>query len=175
MKGQTLLLILFLITISVVGFSYWLVTAPLEVDKGITVKLPPWSDEPPSAMKLNSRNVYSVIVNANDELLVRGEPMDISNLKENTKIFIANPNGLENMSESPDKALISLKNDRGTSYEVYIKVYNELKAAYKELWEEEAQKRFNQSYEELNIPQKKEIRASIPLVISEAEPTDFEE
>ena len=36
-------------------------------------------------------------------------------------------------SDNPDKAIISLKNDRETDYKVYISVQNELVAAYNEL------------------------------------------
>jgi len=111
---------------------FFLVTTTIAVDKGVLVKLPPWSNEPPPEMKLNSRNVYSVLVNANNDLLVRGEPKKLDDLREDTKIFIMNPQKLDNMAEIPTKAIISLKNDRGTSYETYLEVYNELKAAYNE-------------------------------------------
>jgi biopolymer transport protein ExbD len=154
---------------------FFLVTTTIAVDKGVLVKLPPWSNEPPPEMKLNTRNVYSVLVNANNELLVRGEPKDIKNLREDTKTFIMNPRKLEDMAEKPTKAIISLKNDRGTKYKTYLEVYNELKAAYNELREEEAQKRHNKSYEFITRDQQKEIRNAIPLVISEAEPTNFGE
>jgi biopolymer transport protein ExbD len=154
---------------------FFLVTTTIAEDKGVLVKLPPWSDEPPPEMKLNSRNVYSVLVNAQNQLLVRGEPMKIEELKENTKIFILNPQKLENMSESPTKALISIKNDRGTKYQTYLEVYNELKAAYNELWEESAMAKFGKNLEELTNAQQREIRDAIPLVISEAEPTKFGE
>ena len=154
---------------------FFLVTTTIAVDKGVLVKLPPWSNEPPPEMKLNTRNVYSVLVNANNELLVRGEPKDIKNLREDTKIFIMNPRKLEDMAEKPTKAIISLKNDRGTKYETYLEVYNELKAAYNELREEESQKKHNKSYEFITRDQQKEIRNEIPLVISEAEPTNFGE
>ena len=154
---------------------FFLVTTTIDVDKGITVKLPPWSDEPPPEMKLNERNVYSVLVNANDELLVRGQLMRAADLRENTKNFIANPKNMPNMAETPKKAIISLKNDRGTSYEAYIKVYNELKAAYRELWDDAADAQYGRTYEELELAEKKALRAEIPLVISEAEPTSFGE
>jgi biopolymer transport protein ExbD len=154
---------------------FFLVTTTIAVDKGVLVKLPPWSNEPPPEMKLNSRNVYSVLVNANNDLLVRGEPKDIENLREDTKEFIMNPKKLENMAEKPTKAIISLKNDRGTKYSTYLEVYNELKAAYNELREEESNKRFNKSFEFITRDQQKEIRGDIPLVISEAEPTNFGE
>jgi len=152
---------------------FFLVTTTIEVDKGVLVKLPPWSDEPPEEMKLNTRNVYSVLVNADNKLLVRGEPQSIKTLKDNAKVFIMNPQRLDNMAESPNKAIISLKNDRGTNYKTYLEVYNELKAAYNELRNEEAQKQHGKSYIYLSKDLQKAIRAKIPLVISEAEPTNF--
>ena len=154
---------------------FFLVTTTIDVDKGVLVKLPPWSNEPPPELKLNTRNVYSVLVNANNELLVRGEPKSVKRLREDTKIFIMNPQRLENMAENPKKAIISLKNDRGTSYKTYLEVYNELKAAYNELREEAAMKRHGKSFEFLSRDEQRAIRSDIPLVISEAEPTNFGE
>lgn len=154
---------------------FFLVTTTIAEDKGVLVKLPPWSNEPPPELKLNQRNVYSVLVNANNQLLVRGELTDIENLRENAKEFIMNPNKRSDMAEKPTKAIISLKNDRGTKYTTYLEVWNELKGAYNELREVESQNRFNKSYEFIDREQKKAINADIPLVISEAEPTNFGE
>ncbi|MEO1435009.1 MAG: biopolymer transporter ExbD [Bacteroidota bacterium] len=154
---------------------FFLVTTTIDVDSGITVKLPPWSEEPPETQKLKTRNVFSVLVNAQDELLVRGELERLADLKEKAKEFISNPTKRGDLAEDPKKAIISLKNDRGTSYGAYLTVYNELKAAYNEIYEEESQKRFGGPYDDLPNDKKKEIRADIPLVISEAEPTDFGE
>jgi biopolymer transport protein ExbD len=154
---------------------FFLVTTTIAEDKGVLVKLPQWSEEPPPEMKLNTRNVYSVLVNAQNQLLVRGEIMDIKDLKNNTKIFIANPQKMENMAEAPTKAIISIKNDRGTKYQTYLEVYNELKAAYNELWEESAMVKFGKNLDELTNAQQREIRDAIPLVLSEAEPTKFGE
>lgn len=154
---------------------FFLVTTTIAEDKGVLVKLPQWSDEPPPHIKLNTRNVYSVLVNAQNQLLVRGEVMDIKNLKNNAKIFIANPQKVENMAESPKNAIISIKNDRGTKYQTYLEVYNELKSAYNELWEEAAMAKFGKNLDLLSNAQQQEIRNEIPLVLSEAEPTKFGE
>lgn len=154
---------------------FFLVTTTIAEDKGVLVKLPPWSNEPPDPLKLKTRNVYSVLVNADNQLLVRGEPVNIDDLRNDTKQFIMNPQRLENMAESPTKAIISLKNDRGTEYATYLKVYNELKAAYNELRDEEAERKHGKKFEFLSSDQRKEIRNKIPLVISEAEPTNFGE
>lgn len=153
---------------------FFLVTTTIVEDKGILVKLPPWSDEEPDITKLKVRNVYSVLVNAQDQLLVRGEPMTVKNLRENAKEFIMNPANRPDLAESPKNAIISLKNDRGTSYEVYLSVYNELKGAYAELWDELSNKRYGEPYsDDMPFAQRKAIRAEIPFVISEAEPTTF--
>ncbi len=155
---------------------FFLVTTTIDVDKGITVKLPPWSEDEPDITKLNKRNVYSVLVNAQNQLLVRGELAEIDDLRENAKEFIVNPQRREDLAEKPTKAIISLKNDRGTSYETYLEVYNELKAAYNELWEAESQRLYGVPYsDELPLAYRKEIKGKIPFVLSEAEPTNFGE
>jgi len=154
---------------------FFLVTTTIAEDKGILTKLPPWSDEPPEVTKLNSRNVYSILVNASNQLLVRGEQMDIDKLRENTKTFITNPRKEEDKAENPRKAIVSLKNDRGTNYETYLEVYNELQAAYRELRDEYSQRKFGKPYAKLDKARRTEVRSAIPLVLSEAEPTNFGE
>lgn len=155
---------------------FFLVTTTIVEDKGITVKLPPWSEEEPDIQKLKERNVYSVLVNANNELLVRGEPMRISELRNNAKEFIANPSNRPDLSEKPTMAIISLKNDRGTEYNTYLQVYNELKGAYNELWDELSRRKFGVPYsDDLPLAQRKAIKDEIPMVLSEAEPTNFGE
>jgi biopolymer transport protein ExbD len=155
---------------------FFLVTTTIVEDKGITVKLPPWSEEEPDITRLKERNVYAVLVNAQNQLLVRGQPMRVQELKENAKEFIANPNRREDLAERPTRAIISLKNDRGTNYKTYLEVYNELKAAYNELWDELCQRKYGIPYsEELPTAYRKAIKSEIPFVLSEAEPTNFGE
>jgi len=104
---------------------------------------------------------------------VRGEVIPISILKDRTIEFILNPKQRTDMPRNPRVAVVSLQNDRETSYETYISVYNELKAAYNDIRQEEALKRHGKAYDNLNKEAQKAIRKDIPLVISEAEPTDF--
>jgi len=154
---------------------FFLVTTTMAEDKGILVKLPPWSDQEPDITRLKERNVFSVLVNASNQLLVRGEQTEIGNLRERTKEFISNPSRRDDLSENPKKAIISLKNDRGTSYETYLSVYNELQAAYAELREDEAFKRYGKGYVNCSTTERRAIRNDIPLILSEAEPTSFGE
>ncbi len=151
---------------------FFLLVTTMNIDKGILVKLPPWPDSPEQIIdvKVEDRNVLTVLVNAKNELLVEGERTDVRQLKDIAKEFIANPHGRKDLAESPQKAVISLKTDRGTNYQTYITVYNELRRAYNELRDEAARERFGKPFAELTPEQQKEIRKMYPIRISEAEP-----
>ena len=146
----------------------------LTVDKGLSVKLPPLSDEEQDISKLLPRNILQVEVDAKNQILIRGDLISLEELKPIAKAFIANPDQDPQYAQSPKHAVISLRNERGTTYKVYLEVYDALKTAYDELREEASQQQFGKSYEVLSDAEKKEIREQIPLVISEAEPMEFE-
>lgn len=154
---------------------FFLVTTTIAEDKGVLVGLPIWSEEEPPSLQMKKRNILPILVNADNQLLVRGELANVKELKERTKKFIINPTRDEEMAERPNKAIVSIQNDRGTKYKTYITVYNEVKAAYRELWDEAANKKHGKNFEFLNNDQQKSIKTEIPLVISEADPTEFGE
>jgi len=150
---------------------FFLVTTTMDQDTGISRKLPPIPEEeqekPP---EIKAKNIYVVLINSKNQLLVEGEWTEISQLKDGAKKFISN-NGVDpNSSDSPEKAIISLQNDRGTEYVTYIRVQNELAAAYNELRNDAALTKFGELYSNLNKKNKKEIRKMYPQKISEAEP-----
>jgi biopolymer transport protein ExbD len=155
---------------------FFLVTTTIQTDSGLRVLLPPSVEVPPPPEKKNKRNVFAVQINGSNQLLVRGRPVALSDIREirtQLKTFIMNNGKDPNASDSPKLAVVSLLNDNGTSYEAYVGVYNQLKAAYSELWEESAQRKYGRSYEDLDRKERKTIRDEIPLVISEAEPTSL--
>jgi biopolymer transport protein ExbD len=155
---------------------FFLVTTTIQTDSGLRVLLPPYVEVPPPPEKKNKRNVFAVQINGSNQLLVRGRPVPLSNIKEiraQLKTFIMNRGKDPNASDSPKLAVVSLLNDNGTSYEAYVGVYDQLKAAYNELWEESAQRDYGRSYKDLDRKERKAIRSEIPLVISEAEPTSL--
>lgn len=167
---------------------FFLVTTTMDSDLGMMRKLPPMIpvDQPPPP-PIKDRNVFVVLANANDQLLVEGELMDISELKDAAKEFIENPLNKETLPERKDpinvdyfgsvrvsKQVISLQNDKGTSYDLYIQVQNELARAYNELRNELAMEKFGKTYEALaeagDKKRTKAIKKIYPQRISEAEP-----
>jgi len=164
---------------------FFLVTTTMDVDSGLERRLPQWVDPEQlqdDDQQIKERNVFVVLVNRNNELLVEGEYADIENLRERTKEFMANPNNAENLPEKePEqipyfgevmvtKGVISLRNDLDTKYGTYIAVQNELVAAINELREELARQKFGKSYDDLDDDQQDAIRDIYPSRISEAEP-----
>jgi len=170
--------------ISFLLISFFLLTSSINTDLGISRKLPPPLDPNVKPPEIKQRNIFTVLLNSNDRLLVEGKPGDISTLKDQTKEFLTNPGNHPELPEMemksipnlgdvflPKSAIISLKNDRGTSYEMYLKVQNELTAAINELRDELCKQKFGIKMAELkNEDQINAIKAAIPVSISEAEP-----
>lgn len=155
---------------------FFLVTTTMDVDKGLLTLLPPYDNAVDEiTVDINQRNILEVLVNSKDQLLVEGESIHIRDLKEASKLHVNNYGKNPNFSDSPDKAVISLKNDRGTSYEIYVQVHNEIRAAYNELRNEYSERKFGLKYKELSDELQKEVRQEYPLRLSEAEPQDFGE
>lgn len=151
---------------------FFLVTTTILVDSGIAVRLPPWVEDQ-VIQNIPDRNVFTVQINTQNELFVENQEIQPEQLRQITKDFITNPTNSSNRPSSPTKAVISLMHDRGTSYNTYLSVYNELTAAYHELWENAAQYRYGRAYDDLSKSKQKAVRQEIPLVISEAEPVEY--
>ncbi|MBR5695452.1 MAG: biopolymer transporter ExbD [Paludibacteraceae bacterium] len=175
--------------ISFLLLIFFLVTTSMATDKGLFRTLPPPVEkkEKNEEVEVNKRNIMLVLVNSSDKLMVNGEVMDVSKLKEKAKEFIANPANKENLPEKEvvdipllgrssitSKHVISLQNDRGTSYQAYIAVQNELVAAYNELRNELSVKKFSgRKYAELTEEEQDAVKTFYPLKISEAEPKNY--
>ncbi|MCF8247177.1 MAG: biopolymer transporter ExbD [Saprospiraceae bacterium] len=150
---------------------FFLVTTVIETEKGIGVKLPPWENIPPPP--INSRNIFSVKINYANQLLIEDELFPVEKLRQRTKEFIMNPTKRLDLASIPNAAVVSLQNDRSTNYLTYVSVYNELKGAYNDLWNEEALRLHQQPFSKLSRSKQQSIRQRIPLVISEIDLVDF--
>ncbi|MBW6499474.1 MAG: biopolymer transporter ExbD [Bacteroidales bacterium] len=166
---------------------FFLVTTTMDVDSGILRVLPPPIDpNAPPPPPVRERNVFVVLIDYQDRILVEGQLGNINTLREQTKEFLLNrtndPNlpekrmvEIENLGETEvSRGIISLQNDRGTSYEMYIAVQNELAAAINELRNDLSREKFGKRFDELTDEDLiKAIREAVPMAISEAEPKDI--
>lgn len=167
---------------------FFLVTTTMAVNKGLARRLPPPvpADQKTEDLKVKERNVFVVLINSDNQLLVQNEYMDISKLKDKAKEFIVNNNDDPNMPERSvmnieyfgnvmvtKDHVISLQNDRGTSYSKYIEVQNELVAAYNELRNDLARTKWGVSYNELDESKQNAVQKFFPQKISEAEPKNY--
>ena len=179
---------------------FFLVTTTIEKDKGILRSLPqiePPSDDP---VIIKQKNLFTVLLNKNDQLLVEEEQMQVKDLRQAAIEFLDNGGDVDASgnkcdycqgakdpasSDHPDKAIITLQHDRETSYGKYIEVQNELVAAYNFLRNREAKRLYNTTFTKMvadkddvyyqgDIDQLKEridiIKKLFPLKLSEAEP-----
>ena len=167
---------------------FFLVTTTMDVDTGLMRRLPPIpdKDQKDTDDKIKERNVFVVLINKNNHLLVENEVIDLLSLREKAKEFIANPEDLDNLPEKdykeiqffgrvyvPKNPVISLRNDRGTSYGTYLMVQNELLAAKNELRNEVSSQKFNKKYEDLDEDQQAAVKQYYTSVLSEAEPKNI--
>lgn len=162
---------------------FFLVATTMSSDTGLARMLPPIvPNEQDDAPPIKERNVFTVLLNYKNQLLVEGEWCEVGQLRAKAKEFIANPNNAANLPEKDEKEIeffgvypvskgvISLQNDRGSTYQAYLQVQNELQAAYNELRDELAKQKFGSTYEDCTEEQQDAIKKIYPQRISEAEP-----
>ena len=105
-------------------------------------------------------------------------------LKDKIKEFLTNPTNdpnlparelkdIEGFGEyAVSQGVISLQNDRSTSYSQYIAVQNELAKAINELRDEFAFRNYGKNFASLTSEQQDIVQEAVPQLISEAEPVD---
>jgi biopolymer transport protein ExbD len=138
---------------------FFLVTTTIETDKGLNRKLPPIDETEEKPLEMKEKNIFLVMVNRNNQLLVNNELMELEDLKQAAIDFIDNNGdgscnvcaGLKDpkKSDNPDKAVVSLMNDAETNYKTYVSVQNEILAAYYELRDRYAKATYNRTFREL--------------------------
>ncbi len=165
---------------------FFLITTTMDVDKGIPRKLPPMpeQDQKQDDIKINRRNIVVVKINSQDKIMVGSSPTDVSQIKDKIVEFLTNPNDDPNMPEKEiksiqglgnypvSKGVVSLQNDKGTLYNTYIQVQNEIVRAINEMRDQFSTQRYGKKYAQLGDAQQKIVKEAIPQNISEAEPKD---
>lgn len=165
---------------------YFLMTTTMGSQNGLSRRLPPMPDASQKVedQKINRRNIIVVKINSADKILAGSDPIVLSQLKDKVKIFLSNPQDDPSLPEKEvkdiegygsypvSKGVISLQNDRGTSYNAYIEVQNELLRAINELRDEFSMRAYGKRFAALTEAQQGIVKDAIPQNISEAEPKD---
>lgn len=165
---------------------YFLMVSTMDQQSGLQRRLPPMptNEQKQEDTKVNKRNIIIVKINSSDRLFAGDQLLDVSQLKDKIKEFITNPNDdpnlperekkvIEGFGEYPvSKGIISLQNDRGTSYKAYIAVQNELVKAVNEVRNDFCRQHFGRPFNSCDEAQQKIAKDAIPQNISEAEPKD---
>ena len=173
--------------ISFLMLIFWLTTTTMNSDKGLQRRLPPIppEDQKTEDIKVKERNVIQVKINQNDRIIAGGQIIEIDQLKDIVADFIGNPTNSETKPEKEtkhiegfgecqvSKGVVSLQNTRGTSYNSYLMVQNELAKAFNQLRDDFAKAKFGKDYASLDEDHQKIVRDAVPLSISEAEPKDI--
>lgn len=166
---------------------FFLITTSMDTDRGLARLLPaPPQNEKQDDIIIKERNVLQIRLNSQNQLLCGSDYISVTQLREKAKEFIAN---VDNAADLPEKHaknipffgnvmvtsnhVISVQTDRGTSYDSYFYVQNELVAAYNELRNGLAKSKFNKAYDSCSKEQQAAIREYFPMKISEAEPKNY--
>lgn len=174
--------------ISFILLIFFLVTTSMDTDSGLARRLPPPPEEnqEDAQIDVKERNVLKVRINSAGNLLCGEDYIEITQLCDRAKEFIKNEENRPNLPEKhlknipllgqcaiTDKHVISVQTDRGTPYNVYFQVQNELIRAYNELRDELSKAKFGKVYAALSEEQQAAIREYYPQKISEAEPKNY--
>ena len=168
---------------------FFLITTSMDTDKGLARRLPPpvpKDQKKNEEIDVKKRNMLVVLINSNNQISCGGEYTDIKQLKDKVKEFIENAYNDEHKPEKVEvdvpffgkqmvtkNHVISLQNDRGTEYQSYISVQNELARAYNELRDDVSRKKFGKAFADLDEEQQKAVQMIYPQKISEAEPKNY--
>ncbi len=167
---------------------FFLITTSMDTDKGLARRLPPPvpKEQKNEDVDIKKRNLLVVLINSTNQILCNNEFTDITQLKDKVKEFVENPYNDEHKPEKIEvdvpffgkmmvtkNHIISLQNDRGTEYQAYIDVQNELAAAYNDLRNDVSRKKFGKVFAELDEEQQKAVQMIYPQKISEAEPKNY--
>ena len=167
---------------------FFLVATTMDIDTGLARQLPPMPEEntDEDEITFKERNIFVVLVNKNDELYVEDEYLGIDQLRKKTIEFLTNPQNIENLPEKVQreiapfgilevsKGIISLRNDNGTSYSMYIQVLNELSGAGDYVRDQFCYAKLGMKYDDIKDDDvRKAVREAVPVVISEAEPKNI--
>jgi len=155
--------------------TFFMVTTVIKDEQGLPLLLPPFQEQP-ITQRVADRNLYKVLINSSDQLLINGiHRTNLDGVRSEIKSFILNEDKSPTLSDNPTKAIVSLKVDRGTSHARFVQVLDEIQGAYYEIYAERVGLS-PEKFRKLNLNDRTDRmlyeagKKDIPMNISIAEP-----
>ena len=173
--------------ISFLMLIFFLMVSTMDPETGLSRRLPPMPPENAQVedLKVNRRNMLDVKLNSRNGVMAGGSVIiSDAQLEEIVIEFLTNPSdrsdlpsktikNIEGFGEYPvSDGVISLQNDRQSSYSKYVEIQNVLVRAINKVRNDFAIAHFGDVFEELNAEEQAIVTEAIPNRISEAEPLD---
>lgn len=151
---------------------FFLVVTTIDIDTGIGLVLPPPPDPENPPPEVRERNMLKILMNAQGQILINDERAAVRDVQERVITFVNNRGVNPNLSENPRQAVVSIKTDRQTRYDFYIEMLDEVRGAYREIWNMEARTLGYRDYNHFRDihGEANDIRREFPMNISLAEP-----
>lgn len=169
--------------ISFMLLTFFLVTTSMDSDEGIVRQLPPMpADKEQAVAEVKRRNVMVIAIDAADSLTCNGRPVAMAGLKDAAMEFIDNKSGRADLPERVWRDIpllgrcsvtanhvVFIRADRAATYKAYFAVQDAVAAAYNELRDRLARRRFARRYAECTAEQQEAVREYYPVRLSEGE------
>lgn len=188
--------------------TFFLIATSMDKQEGIQRQLPDLTqDTQDVVVKVEQQNAIEFVANAYGQILYMEDPdnvrqINLAEVKNLVKEHVDNggardkdgnpctyckggPDGVKNalLSDHPKKAVVSVKFDKGTSWENYMALQGEIEAAYNELKAEYVQGAYNRDWSLVVADPSKpgdvgdnaiiaDANSKYPKIIAEPKPTD---
>jgi len=154
--------------ISFMLLTFFLVTSSMDVDRGLVRQLPPLDKEEQTdrTKDVAKENTLAFRITAQNKVMLNDEPIAAADVRRSIADFVR-LRGAQH--------LIIVDADPASDYNTYFNLENEIVAAYAEVRNAEAKRRFHRDYASCTEEERKKVRDIYPQHLSEtyntAEPT----
>lgn len=140
--------------------TFFLVTSSMDVDKGLVRQLPPLDKEEQTdeAKDVSKENTLSFSITAQNEVMLNDKPVAVEDIRRRIVDFVR-MRGAQH--------LILVDANPASDYNTYFTLENEIVAAYAEVRNAEAKRRYHRDYASCTDEQRKKVRDIYPQHLSE--------